>query len=86
MMGSLHMVSKWVQPHGLESLRFPLYKPLINNSSLINSIVFMQVIIVRGCLGGRRHSSRGGGVTPPVASMLEGSNPKDKKKSSNRNT
>jgi hypothetical protein len=31
--------------------------------------------MVRGRRGGRRHGARGGGVTPPVASMPEGSNP-----------
>jgi hypothetical protein len=31
--------------------------------------------MVRGCHGGRRRGARGGGVTPPVASMPEGSNP-----------
>jgi hypothetical protein len=31
--------------------------------------------MVRGRHGGRRWGSRGGGMTPPVASMLEGSNP-----------
>jgi hypothetical protein len=31
--------------------------------------------MVRGRRGGRRRGARGGAVTPPVASMLEGSNP-----------
>jgi hypothetical protein len=31
--------------------------------------------MVRGCRGGRRRGARGGGVTPPVASTPEGSNP-----------
>jgi hypothetical protein len=31
--------------------------------------------MVRGRRGGRRQGARGGGVTPPVASMPEGSNP-----------
>ena len=35
----------------------------------------VQVIMVRGCRGGRRRGAREGGVTPPVASMPEGSNP-----------
>jgi hypothetical protein len=35
----------------------------------------MQVIMVRGCRGGRRRGARGGGETPPAASMPEGSNP-----------
>jgi hypothetical protein len=30
----------------------------------------------RGCHRGRRWGARGGGVTPPVASTPEGSNPK----------
>jgi hypothetical protein len=32
--------------------------------------------MVRGCHGGIRRGARGGGVTPLVASMPEGSNPK----------
>jgi hypothetical protein len=35
----------------------------------------MKVIMVRGCHGGRRSGPRGGGMTPPVASSPEGSNP-----------
>jgi hypothetical protein len=31
--------------------------------------------MARGCLGGRRRGAKGGGATPPVASMPEGSNP-----------
>jgi hypothetical protein len=42
---------------------------------LIELIVCMKVIMVRGCRGGRRRGARGGGVTPPVASTPEGSNP-----------
>ena len=38
-------------------------------------IVCVQVIMVRGHRGGRRRGARGGGVTPPVASTPEGSNP-----------
>jgi hypothetical protein len=34
-----------------------------------------MVIMVRRCRGGRRRGNRGGGVTPPVASTPEGSNP-----------
>jgi hypothetical protein len=37
--------------------------------------VYVQVIMVRGCRGGRRQGARGGGVTPLVASTPEGSNP-----------
>jgi hypothetical protein len=37
--------------------------------------VYVQVVMVRGCRGGRRRGARGGGVTPPVASTPEGSNP-----------
>jgi hypothetical protein len=32
--------------------------------------------MVRGHHGGRRQGARGGGMTPTVASMLEGSNPR----------
>jgi hypothetical protein len=42
---------------------------------LIELIVCVQVIMVRGRRGGRRRGARGGGVTPPVASTPEGSNP-----------
>ena len=42
---------------------------------LIELIVCMQVIMVRGCQGGRRRGARGGDVTPPVASMPEGYHP-----------
>jgi hypothetical protein len=42
---------------------------------LIELIVCVQVIMVRGRCGGRRRGARGGGVMPPVASMPEGSNP-----------
>jgi hypothetical protein len=42
---------------------------------LIELIVCVQEIMVRGRHGGRRRGARGGGVTPPVASMPEGSNP-----------
>jgi hypothetical protein len=37
--------------------------------------VCVQVIMVRGRRGGRRWGARGGGVTPPVTSTPEGSNP-----------
>jgi hypothetical protein len=37
--------------------------------------VCVQVIMVRGHHGGRRRGARGGGETPPTASMPEGSNP-----------
>jgi hypothetical protein len=37
--------------------------------------VCVQVIMVRGCHGGRRQGARGGGMIPPVASTPEGSNP-----------
>jgi hypothetical protein len=42
---------------------------------LIELIVCVQEIMVRGRRGGRRRGARGGGVTPPVASTPEGSNP-----------
>jgi hypothetical protein len=42
---------------------------------LIELIVCVQVIMVRGRRGGRRRGARGGGMTPPVASTPEGSNP-----------
>jgi hypothetical protein len=35
----------------------------------------MQVIMVRGHKGSRRHGAGGRGVTPPIVSMPEGSNP-----------
>jgi hypothetical protein len=35
----------------------------------------MRVILVRGRRGGRRRVTMGGGMTPPVASTPEGSNP-----------
>jgi hypothetical protein len=35
--------------------------------------------MVRGCCGGRQWGARGGGVTPPVTSMLEGSKPQGDK-------
>jgi hypothetical protein len=35
----------------------------------------MQVIMVRGCRGSRRRGAGGRGVTPPIVSMPEGSNP-----------
>jgi hypothetical protein len=37
--------------------------------------VWVQVIMVRGRRGGRRRGAKGGGMTPPVASTPEGSNP-----------
>jgi hypothetical protein len=37
--------------------------------------VCVKVILVRGRRGGRRRGARGGGMTPPVASTPEGSNP-----------
>jgi hypothetical protein len=40
----------------------------------------MQVIMVRGCRGGRRWGARGGGATPPVESMPEGYNPQGDEK------
>jgi hypothetical protein len=42
---------------------------------LIELIVCVQEIMVRGCHGGRGRGARGGVETPPVASMPEGSNP-----------
>jgi hypothetical protein len=42
---------------------------------LIELLVCVQVIMVRGCRGDRRWGARGGGVTPPAASTPEGSNP-----------
>jgi hypothetical protein len=42
---------------------------------LIELIVCVQVIMVRGRRGGRRRGARGGGETPPPASTPEGSNP-----------
>jgi hypothetical protein len=37
--------------------------------------VCVQVIMVRGCRGGRPRGARGGGVTPPAACTPEGSKP-----------
>jgi hypothetical protein len=42
---------------------------------LIELLVCVQVIMVRGRRGGRRRGARGGGATPPAASTPEGSNP-----------
>jgi hypothetical protein len=41
--------------------------------------------MVRGHPGGRRRGARGGGVMPLVASMLEGSNLREKNMLSGRN-
>jgi hypothetical protein len=40
--------------------------------------------MVRGPHGGRRRGARGRGTTPPLESMPEGSNPKEKKNSLGR--
>jgi hypothetical protein len=42
---------------------------------LIELIVCVQVIMVRGRRGGRQRGARGGGETPPATSTPEGSNP-----------
>jgi hypothetical protein len=42
---------------------------------MIDLIVWVQVIMVRGCHRGRRRGAMRGGETPPAASTPEGSNP-----------
>jgi hypothetical protein len=37
--------------------------------------LFLQVIMVRGCRGSRRHGVGGRGVTPPIVPTPKGSNP-----------
>jgi hypothetical protein len=69
------MVLERVRPATWDSLRISLKGFDLIILLLIELIVCMQVIMVRGCRGGRRRGARGGGVTPPVASMPEGSNP-----------
>jgi hypothetical protein len=49
---------------------------------LIELIGACTVFMVRGCCGVRRWGIREGGVTPPVASAPEGSNPPGRRASS----
>ena len=69
------MVSEPVRPATWDSLRISLTGFDLIILLLIELIVCVKVILVRGRHGGRRRGVRGGGMTPPVASMPKGSNP-----------
>jgi hypothetical protein len=69
------MVSERVRPETWDSLWLPLTGFDLIILLLIELIVCMQVIMVRGHHRGRRRGARGGGVMPLVASTPEGSNP-----------
>ena len=66
---SLHMVSEPVRPVAWGSLRLSWTWLDLIILLVIVLIVCVQVIMVRGRHGGRRRGARGGGMTPPVASL-----------------
>jgi hypothetical protein len=63
------MVSEPVRPLAWGSLRISWTLLDLFVLLVIELIVRVQVIMVRGCHGGRRRGARGGGMTPPVASL-----------------
>jgi hypothetical protein len=48
---------------------------MIKDTQIINFKIFHVVMMVRGSRRSRRHGVGGRGVTPPIVSITQGSNP-----------